>query len=81
VTERQKDKGRRQNESRGSCRIKGARQRSAFSFAFSLLPSALNIPSMLDKPPTPLTTTERLAWIILILSLVVGFGMTGFAPT
>jgi len=34
------------------------------------------------KPPrTPLTATERIAWVILLLSLLVGFGMTALAPT
>jgi hypothetical protein len=27
------------------------------------------------------TTTERIAWAILIVSLLIGFGMTAFAPT
>ncbi len=28
----------------------------------------------------PLTTTERFAWVLLIISLLIGFGMTAFAP-
>jgi hypothetical protein len=32
-------------------------------------------------PPKPPTTTERIAWAMLIVSLLIGFGMTAFAPT
>jgi hypothetical protein len=32
-------------------------------------------------PKQRLTTTERIAWAMLIVSLLVGFGMTAFAPT
>jgi len=52
--------------------------------AFCILHSAIcpyNIPMESKSPHVPLTTTERIAWIILILSLLVGFGMTAFAPT
>jgi hypothetical protein len=33
----------------------------------------------LPKPPP--TAAERFAWVMLIVSLIVGFGMTAFAPT
>ena len=33
------------------------------------------------SPKQPLTTTERVAWVLLIVSLIVGFGMTACAPT
>ena len=32
-------------------------------------------------PKQSITTTERVAWMILIVSLIVGFGMTAVAPT
>jgi hypothetical protein len=28
----------------------------------------------------PLTTSEKVGWVLLIISLLVGFGMTAFAP-
>jgi len=41
--------------------------------------------SPLDGDPTPPkqphATTERIAWAMLVISLIVGFGMTAFAPT
>jgi hypothetical protein len=29
----------------------------------------------------PFTTTEGIAWAVLVLCMIVGFGMTAFAPT